>query len=242
MTTDDAYAPAVIAANVHDVRAQIAAACERAGRDPDDVTLVAVTKTHPPEAVAAAWQAGVRHFGENRVQELVEKAQVHPGVQNGGAVHWHHIGHLQTNKVRDVVRNAELVHALDTIRLAEEIDRRAALEGREMLCLVQVNVSGERSKFGLSPSDVHRFLELLAGFAHLRVRGLMTLAAPADDPEDVRSQFRLLRQTLRTFDPSRNPRAQLDILSMGMSGDFGVAIEEGATHVRIGSAIFGTRG
>ncbi len=241
MSTIASYSADAIVANVAAVRAEIAAACERVGRDPDGVTLVAVTKTHPSEAIVAAWEAGVRHFGENKVQELVEKAQVHPGVANGGAVHWHHIGHLQTNKVRDVVRFAELFHALDTVRLAEEIERRAAQAGREMPCLVQVNVSGERSKFGLAPSDVHRFLEHVAAFPHVRVCGLMTLAAPTDDPERVRAQFRLLRQTRNSFHPALNPRAQLDILSMGMSGDYPVAVEEGATHVRIGSALFGSR-
>lgn len=235
------YHPDVIAERVRAVQAEIVRACHRVDRDPAGVTLIAVTKTHPSEAILAAWQAGVRHFGENRVQELVQKEQTHPGVLHGGAVHWHHIGHLQTNKARDVVRHAELFHALDTIRLAEELDRRAEAEGRVMPCLVQVNVSGERSKFGLVPGDVHRFIELLAPFKHLAIHGLMTLAAPSDDPELVRPQFRLLRQTMATFDPARNPAAKLECLSMGMSGDFAVAIEEGATHVRIGSAIFGER-
>ncbi len=236
------YDETLIAERVQRVRDEMARHCEKARRDPAAVTLVAVTKTHPDEAVRAAWTAGVRHFGENRVQELVQKARLHPGVVQGGNVHWHHIGHLQTNKARDVVRYAELFHALDTVRLAEEIDRRAEAEGRVMPCLVQVNVSGEASKFGVAPADAHLFVEKLAACRHIVVRGLMAIAAPTPDPERVRGQFRLLRQTMHTFAAHRNPAAQLDFLSMGMSGDFGVAIEEGATHVRLGSALFGARG
>ncbi len=231
-----------VRARLERVHGEIARACEKAGRDPDEITLVAVTKTHPVSVVEAAMAAGVRHFGENKVQELIEKAMAHPGRVEGGTLHWHHIGHLQTNKVRDVVRHADLFHALDTIKLAEEIEKRAEQEGRVLPCLVQVNVSGEHSKYGLAPGDAHRFIEWLAPMRYLRVCGLMTLAAPAEDPENVRGQFRLLRQTRNTFDPKRNQGAQLDMLSMGMSGDFGVAIEEGATHVRIGSALFGPRG
>ncbi len=236
------YDPILLRDRVDVVRGQIAEACARAGRDASEVTLVAVTKTHPIEAVEMAMAAGVTDFGENKVQELVEKAAQVPGEKEGGSIRWHFIGHLQTNKARDVVRCADVFHALDTIKLAEEIEKRAATEGRVLPCFVQVNVSGEDSKYGIAPGDAHRFVELLAPFDHLVPVGLMTLAAPADDPEDVRGQFRLLRQTARTFEPQRHERARLAGLSMGMSGDFEVAIEEGATHVRVGSAIFGARG
>ena len=224
-----------------DVRERMAAACDRAGRPAEAVTLVAVSKTFPLEAVRAAQAAGVRHFGENRVQDFVEKAEAMPGRLHGGDVCWHMIGHLQRNKAKDVAHHADLFEALDSPRLAKELDKRAEAEGRVLPCLVQVNVSGEESKYGLDPGDVHAFLDRIATYENLRIRGLMTLAAPADDPEDVRPQFRLLRELLETYNARGNERPPLDVLSMGMSGDFEVAIEEGATHVRIGSALFGPR-
>ncbi|QXD14824.1 YggS family pyridoxal phosphate-dependent enzyme [Rhodocaloribacter litoris] len=230
-----------IAAAVAAVRARIERACRRAGRSPDEVTLIGVTKTFPVEAVAAARAAGLEDFGENKVQELVEKAGRIPGALHGGPVRWHMIGHLQRNKARDVVRHADVFHALDSRRLAEALERRAADAGRVLPCFVQVNVSGEPSKFGLDPGAVHPFLDALAACEHLHVVGLMTLAAPADDPEDVRPQFRLLRRLLETYDARDNPQVDLRYLSMGMTGDFEVAVEEGATHVRIGTALFGAR-
>ncbi len=224
------------------VQERIVRACQRVGRRPEDVTLIAVSKTFPVEVVAAAVEAGVRHFGENKVQELTAKEAVLPGVYRGGDVTWHMIGHLQRNKARDVVRTADWFHALDSRRLAEELDKRARNEGRVLPCYVQVNVSGEASKFGIDPAHLTAFLDELAPFEHLSVRGLMTLAEPTDDPEEVRPQFRLLRTLAEGYDASANPRVDLTDLSMGMSGDFDVAIEEGATHVRIGSALFGPRG
>lgn len=228
-----------IAERLDDIRERIARACQRAGRPANEVTLVGVTKTFPVEAVDAAFAAGLRDFGENKVQELVAKAELRPGLEAGGDRSWHMIGHLQRNKAKDVVAHADVFEALDSLRLAEELERRAAAAGRTLPCLVQVNVSQEATKFGIAPDELPALLDQLSGFAHLSVRGLMTLAAPADDPEDVRPQFRLLR-TL--FERHRSgPHGTLTMLSMGMSGDFEVAIEEGATHVRIGSAIFGAR-
>jgi PLP dependent protein len=227
-----------IATNVSAVRDRIAAACARAGRTPEEVTLVAVSKTFTGDAVEAAVAAGITDLAENRVQEFVEKADRFPSRHAGGSVTWHMIGHLQRNKCRDVVARADLFHALDSLRLARELDRRAGEAGRVLPCLVQVNVSGEESKFGFAPSELRAFVREIAAYQHLAVRGLMTLAAPVDDPEDVRPQFRLLR-SLR--DDLRETVDGLDLLSMGMSGDYEVAIEEGATHVRIGSAIFGRR-
>src|SRR5690606_29540528 len=219
---------------------RIAQACARAGRAPDEVTLVAVTKTFPAEVVRAAVAAGLRDFGENRVQELVEKAEAVPGEAAGGDVRWHLIGHPQRNKARDAARHADAFHALDSLRLAEALDRRAAAEGRVLPCLVQVNVSAEDTKSGVAPDQAHALLDALAPLAHLRVEGLMTLAAPADTEEEletvVRPQFRRLRRLAETY-----PGGGLRFLSMGMSGDYEVAVEEGATHVRIGSALFGPR-
>lgn len=223
------------------IQERIERACRRAGRSPDEVTLIGVTKTFPVSVVQAAYEAGLRHFGENRVQELVAKAAVLPGRIEGGDVTWHMIGHLQRNKAKDVVAHADWLHSLDNLRLAETLERRAAMADRVLPCFVEVNVSGEPTKFGLEPEAVHDFLDALAPFEHLEIVGLMTLAAPAEDPETVRPQFRLLRRLAETYNRHNNPRVQLRYLSMGMSGDFEVAIEEGATHVRIGSALFGPR-
>lgn len=223
------------------VRERIEQACQRAGRSFDEVTLVGVSKTHPVEAVAIAREAGLRDFGENRAQELAEKAETLHGVYQGGDIRWHMIGHLQRNKVKDVIGCTDLFHALDSPRLARELDKRAAAEGRVLPCLVQVNVSGEDSKFGLDPEKTREMLRRLADHEHLCIKGLMTLAAPTDDPEDVRPQFRLLRDLFETCDTITYPHLDMQMLSMGMSGDFEVAIEEGATHVRIGTAIFGSR-
>ncbi len=217
----------------------------RAGRDPDDVRLVAVSKTFPLEVVQVGIEAGLTDFGENRVQELEEKGEALPGVLGGGAIRWHLIGSLQRNKARTAVALADVFHALDSDRLARELDKRAARTERVLPCFVQVNVSGEDSKSGLAPDGLHAFLDRLAAFDHLQVVGLMTLAAPATAEGDletvVRPQFRLLRELAASYDASAAPRVRLDRLSMGMSGDFEVAVEEGATDVRIGSALFGSR-
>ncbi len=231
----------MLAERLASVRARIEAACRRSGRSPEEVTLIGVTKTFPFEVIEAAFEAGLRDFGENKVQELVAKAGRMPGRHEGGPVRWHMIGHLQRNKAKQVVAHADLFHALDGLRLAEALDHRAEAAGRVLPCLVQVNVSGEATKFGLAPDAVPSFLDETARFEHLRIEGLMTLAAPADNPEDVRPQFRLLRRLKESYAGRSHPSVRLTSLSMGMSGDFEVAIEEGATHVRVGSAIFGPR-
>ncbi|HET6567953.1 MAG TPA: YggS family pyridoxal phosphate-dependent enzyme [Rhodothermales bacterium] len=229
-----------IAENIERVQVRIRGACDRAGRDPGSVTLIGVTKTFPVEAVEAARRAGLADFGENKVQELVSKAGVVRGRVEGGGVCWHMIGHLQRNKAKEVVRCADLFHGLDSLRLAEELDRRAEQAGRVMPCLVQVNVSGERTKSGVAPGDALALLRQAAALPHVRLRGLMAIAEPAEDPEAVRPQFRLLRNMFEAYRAESG--AEWDSLSMGMSDDFEVAIEEGATLVRIGSAIFGSRG
>ena len=229
-----------IAGRLEAVRERMARASQRAGRRPDEVTLVGVTKTFPVEVVAAARQAGLRDFGENRVQELIEKATALPGTIQGGDIRWHMVGHLQRNKAKDIVACADVFHALESLRLAAELDRRAAQAGRRLPCFVQVNVSGEASKFGLEPGDVLDLLDRLLAYEHLQVVGLMTLAAPVADPEAVRSQFRRLRQVFERYNQTGPPQP-MSFLSMGMSGDYEVAVEEGATHVRLGTALFGTR-
>ena len=229
-----------MAGRLEAVRERVRRACQRAGRQPDEVTLVGVTKKFPVDVIAAARQAGLRDFGENRAQELVEKAVALPGVIQGGDIRWHMVGHLQRNKARDVVACADVFHALESLRLAAELDRRAAQAGRTLPCFVQVNVSGEASKFGLDPGDVLDMLNRLAAYEHLHLVGLMTLAAPVADPEDVRPQFRRLRQVFEAYNQAGS-RQPMSFLSMGMSGDYEVAIEEGATHVRLGTALFGPR-
>lgn len=225
-----------VAQGVEQVRQRIEHVCERAGRSSEDVTLVAVSKTFPLAAVDAARAVGLRDFGENKVQELVEKAAFRPGRERGGALAWHMIGHLQTNKVDDVVQAADVFHGLDSVRLARELDRSCAEAGRVLTCFVQVNVAREESKYGLDPDDLYPVLDELVRFEHLDVVGLMGMAPYADDPEASRPHFVRLRELAEAYDA-----LPLRCLSMGMSGDFEVAIEEGATHVRVGSAIFGAR-
>lgn len=222
------------------IQDRMAAACMRVGRSPDEVTLVAVTKTFSARTVVSAVDAGLVDFGENRVQELSQKAGDVEGLVGGRSVRWHMIGHLQRNKARDVVEVATLFHGLDSVRLAAELDRRAAGFGRRLSCLIQVNTSGESSKAGVPPHEVEALVEEVLDYEWISVRGLMTIAAPVENAEGVRHEFRELRQ-IRDRLASSYPRSSLDHLSMGMSGDFEVAVEEGATHVRIGSAIFGQR-
>jgi PLP dependent protein len=219
---------------IDDVRRRVVESCERAGRHPDEVTLIGVTKTFPVELVSAAATVGLHDFGENRVQELIEKAEIVPGELQGGEVRWHMIGHLQRNKARDVVRLAEVFHALDGLRLAEELNKRSLAAERVLPCMVQINISGESTKSGIEPDELASFLRSLEPFEGLRVTGLMTIASPMDDPEEVRPEFRQMRQLLEAH-------PALTDLSMGMSGDFEVAIEEGATHIRVGSVLFGPR-
>lgn len=228
-----------IADRLEVIRERIEQACQKVGRRTEEVTLVGVTKTFPVEVVGAAVEAGLHDLGENRVQELLRKSQTIPGELHDGPVRWHMIGHLQRNKAKDAVACADVCHAVDSYRLADALDKRARLADRVLPCFVQVNVSGEETKSGVKPEDTLVFLEKVSGFENLQFEGLMTLAAPALNPETIRPQFRQLYKLVETADTSSN--INLKFLSMGMSGDFEVAIQEGSTHVRIGSAIFGSR-
>ena len=227
------------------VRERIEKVCTRAGRRPEAVTLIAVTKTFPPEVVQAAVAAGLTDFGENRVQELITKSEAVPGEALGGAIRWHLIGPLQRNKAKEAARCADSFHALDSLRLAEALNRRAERLDRVVPCMVQVNVSGEATKSGVAPENLSELLDGLCAFGSLNVTGLMTLAAPAHSDAEletlVRPQLRRLRELAEAHDAG-HPASQLQHLSMGMSGDFEVAIEEGATHIRLGSVLFGARG
>ncbi|HRD33129.1 MAG TPA: glutamine amidotransferase [Rhodocyclaceae bacterium] len=224
--------------NLAAVRARIDAACLRAGRDPAEVRLLPVSKTKPEASLRMAHAAGCRMFGENKVQEAHHKWGA---LQDLTDLQWSVIGHLQTNKAKLVARFAAEFQALDSLRVAEALDRRLQVEGRSLDVFVQVNTSGEASKYGLNPEDVPAFIQALPAFSALRVRGLMTLALFSSEAERVRQCFGLLR-TLRDRLRQNAPAAiGLDELSMGMSGDFEIAIEEGATVVRVGQAIFGAR-
>ncbi|HEY0969714.1 MAG TPA: YggS family pyridoxal phosphate-dependent enzyme [Gemmatimonadales bacterium] len=228
---------AAIAANVAQVRQRMAAACDRAGRPRDAVQLLPVTKTLSFERVRAAVAAGLHLLGENKVQEAREKAEALADLD----VRWSIIGHLQTNKARYVARFAHELQALDRVRVAEELDRRLQLEGRALDVFVQVNTSAEPSKFGLEPSAALDLARELPAFGSLRVRGLMTLAVFSSDDARVRACFRVLRDVQERLRQDGPAGLDWSELSMGMSGDFEAAIEEGSTVVRVGQAIFGPR-
>lgn len=223
-----------IAQQLATVREEIDAAAWRAGREPADVRLVAVSKTHPASAVEAAAAAGQRVFGESRVQEAREKIPACPP-----GLEWHFIGHLQRNKVRQALPLFSFFHSIDSAALAEAIDRIAGETGREVEGLLEANVSGEATKHGFSPDRLREEFAALARLPHLRIRGLMTMAPYSEHPEDARPFFRALRELRDELQAKHN--RPLPELSMGMSGDFAPAIEEGATLVRIGSSIFGAR-
>ncbi|HWK34539.1 MAG TPA: YggS family pyridoxal phosphate-dependent enzyme [Hyphomicrobium sp.] len=224
---------ASIATNLASVRAQIARAAALSGRPAEAVRLLLATKTQSPERILEALAAGQRDLGENRVQEGQAKAEALAGRD----IRWSMIGHLQTNKVKDVLRFADEVQSLDRLPLAVALDRRLQRLGRGIDVLVQVNTSGEATKYGLPPDGVPAFLHELAAFPSLRVRGFMTLARFTSDTEEVRRCFRALRE-IRDSSPNA---ADLPELSMGMSSDFEIAIAEGATIVRVGQAVFGRR-
>jgi pyridoxal phosphate enzyme (YggS family) len=210
------------------VRSRIAAACERAGRAPADVTLVAVTKTHPIEVISEAVEAGLTDLGENRAQEFVPKAEAATAI--GLSPRWHFIGHLQRNKVRQVLPHTAVLHSVDSERLISEIERRAT---RPLACYLEVNVSGEASKAGIAPDALPSLLRAASEATNVELAGLMTVAPRVDDPEQVRPVFQRLRELAQSHG--------LAGLSMGMTDDYAVAIEEGATVVRVGRAIFGDR-
>jgi hypothetical protein len=217
-----------VAANLEFVRERIARAAERAGRRAEDVLLVGVSKTVDAGRIRQAVAAGLPALGENRVQEAGEKIAL-----LGRPVPWHLVGHLQSNKVRDALELFDVIHSLDRVELARECDRRARLRGRPVAVLLQVNVGGEASKGGFAPEQVGEAVEAIGALDHLQLRGLMTIPPPVERAEEARGWFRTLAQLAK--------RHELGELSMGMSADFEVAIEEGATMVRVGTAIFGPR-
>lgn len=226
-----------IARNLAAVRARIVAACARARRDPAGVRLLPVSKTVEEQRIRMAHAAGLTAFGENKVQEAREKAEAMADLP----IAWSVIGHLQTNKAKYVARFAAEFQALDSLKVAEALDRRLQAEGRSLDVFVQINSSGEASKYGLAPEDAPAFLRQLPAFSALKVRGLMTLALFSADASRVRACFRLMRELRDRLRQETPDGVALDDLSMGMSGDYEIAIEEGATVVRVGQAIFGAR-
>jgi pyridoxal phosphate enzyme (YggS family) len=235
--------------NIDEVEQRIQAACNRAGRKRSEVTLIAVSKTKPNEMLQEAYQLGMRHFGENKVQELSQKYEDLDDVFEE-KVAWHLIGHLQRNKVKYIIDKAILIHSVDSLRLAEQIEIEAAKKNLTADILIEVNAAGEDTKFGVAPEDVSGLISDIVKLPHIRIRGLMTIAPYVEDPEKNREYFKKLRElyvdiktknTDNKGDGNILNREFFDILSMGMTGDFEVAIEEGATMVRIGTGIFGER-
>ena len=226
----------MVAENYREVEREICEACKKSGRSRDEVTLIAVSKTKPVEMIREAMEAGADTFGENKVQELCEKYEQLPGT-----LHWHLIGHLQRNKVKYIVDKAELIHSVDSLRLAEEIDKEAGKKGVEAKILVEVNVAGEESKFGVSVEETEALVENISKLPHVRVQGLMTIAPYVDDPEENRPIFRTLKKLAVDIKMKNIDNVRMDVLSMGMTNDYQVAVEEGATMVRVGTGTFGER-
>lgn len=225
-----------MARTITELTEEIASACRRAGREPAEVKLIAVSKNFEPAIIKEAYQSGLKVLGENRVQELKRKKNELPE-----DIEWHLIGTLQRNKVKDVIGEVALIHSVDSLSLAQEISKQALKRGIEVKILLQVNIAGEISKHGFSPTEVLDLVKEICTLPGIKIRGLMTVAPLAPEPEIVRSVFRQLKELSCTIERLALPNLEMQELSMGMSDDFTVAIEEGATLLRIGSRIFGTR-
>ncbi|WP_313524283.1 YggS family pyridoxal phosphate-dependent enzyme [Anaerotignum sp.] len=225
-----------IAENIKAVEAKVAAAAQRSGRKREDILLLAVSKTQPVETIQQAVACGLTSLGENKVQEIMDKYE-----PMGEGVHWHLIGHLQTNKVKYIIDKVDMIHSVESLKLAEEIEKRAAAKDLVMDILVEVNMADEESKFGITPKNAEEFIREIAKKEHLRVRGLMTVAPFVENSEENREYFRQMKQLQVDINAKKIDNVVMDVLSMGMTGDYEVAIEEGATVVRVGTGIFGER-
>ena len=222
--------------NLIQVEQNIEEACRRAGRDRSEVTLIAVSKTKPVETLQEAYDLGVRVFGENKVQEMADKYEVLPK-----DIRWHLIGHLQRNKVKYIIDKAVLIHSVDSLRLAQTIEKEAKKHNLTAHILIEVNVAREESKFGIFPEDLEALVDEIAKLPHIQVDGLMTIAPFVADPEENRPVFRELRKLSVDITKKKVDNVTMSVLSMGMTNDYQVAIEEGATMVRVGTGIFGAR-
>ncbi|UOQ93094.1 YggS family pyridoxal phosphate-dependent enzyme [Halobacillus shinanisalinarum] len=220
-----------VADNLTQMMETIEDACRSCGRDKDEITIVAVTKYVTVERTKEALEAGIKDLGENRKEGFLEKYE-----RIGNGANWHFIGSLQSRKVKDVIDKVDMIHSLDRKSLAKEINKRAE---RPVPCFIQVNASGEESKHGLSPEEVEAFVDTLKAFEHVKVVGLMTMAPHVDQEEELRAVFRKLRALRDRIRDKQLPHAPCEYLSMGMSNDYGIAIEEGATHIRVGSSLVG---
>ena len=222
--------------NISKVRENIVKACEKAGRNPEEVTLIAVSKTKPVSAIEEALLSGTLDYGENKVQELCDKYDVLP--KN---IRWHMIGHLQRNKVKYLVGKTYLFHSVDSLRLAEQIEKEFAKHNQVCDILVEVNIAQEESKFGINAKETEELIRKIAKFEHVRIKGLMTIAPYTEDPESNREYFREIKKLSGDIRDKNIDNVSMDVLSMGMTGDYMVAVEEGATMVRVGTGIFGER-
>ena len=222
--------------NLKKVEENIAAACRKAGRDRSEVTLIAVSKTKPVDMLQTVYDQNIREFGENKVQEMCEKMEVLPK-----DIHWHMIGHLQTNKVKYIVGKTALIHSVDSLHLAKEIEKQATKNNVIVPILIEVNIAEEKSKFGIHKEETIALVREIAQMEHVHIRGLMTIAPYVENPEDNRPYFRAIRQLSVDIKQENIDNVDMDVLSMGMTGDYRVAIEEGATIVRVGTGIFGER-
>lgn len=226
----------MIKENLEAVEANIAKACEKAGRDRSEVTLIAVSKTKPADMLKETYDCGIRCFGENKIQEICEKRDVLPS-----DICWHMIGHLQRNKVKQIIADVALIHSVDTYRLAEEINIHAKKVNRIVPILIEVNIAGETSKFGIAKEGALQLIEEVSKLENIAVKGLMTIAPYVENSEDNRGYFQEIKELSVDITQKNIDNVSMDILSMGMTGDYIVAIEEGATMVRVGTGIFGTR-
>ena len=226
----------MIKENIQEIEKNIQQACIRANRKREEVTLIVVTKTQPNSLIMEAYDAGVRHFGENRVQEFVTKYDLLPGDAS-----WHMIGHLQRNKVKDVVGKVKLIQSVDSLRLAETIEKECVKKNIDVDILVEVNVAEEESKFGIGLDEVESFVKQLSKFNHIHVKGLMTIAPFVDNPETNREVFARLKKISVDIERQNIDNVTMRVLSMGMTNDYQVAIEEGSTMIRVGTAVFGVR-
>lgn len=222
--------------NYEAVLKNIEIACNKVGRDPSEVTLISVSKTKPVEMLEEVYAAGARNFGENKVQEMCGKMEVLPT-----DIKWHMIGHLQTNKVKYIVGSCELIHSVDSLKLAEEIERQATKKDVIVPILVEVNIANEETKFGIDKENAINLVKSIAKLPHVSIKGLMTIAPYVEDSEENRAYFHQISQLAVDIKEQKVDNVCMDIISMGMTGDYMVAIEEGSTMVRVGTGIFGER-
>ena len=221
---------------LQEVEENIKKACEKAGRRREEITLIAVSKTKPVSMLQEVYDCGVRHFGENKVQEMCQKQELLPK-----DIKWHMIGHLQTNKVKYLMSDTYLIHSVDSLKLAQEIEKQAAIANKMIDILIEVNIAEEDSKFGIKKEETISMVREVAKFPHIKIQGLMTIAPYVENPEDNRLYFRQIKELSVDINNQNIDNVSMNVLSMGMTGDYMVAIEEGASIVRVGTGIFGER-